>query len=301
MNTEQLRREYEAFFRGGGYRLMRLLVLKAEQKPETDRACLDVVALMRLQHSGETAEEWIRKQRETEISRVSDVYGLDLALRDVLDGLPRGWGMIVDRCFGRGVKTRASGTGIRKRTAENALSGACRAIAEHNGRYDFASEGLAAAGKVMSYLAAASEIGEDISDSFLMRAVTGMKLFRNSREGILYTDSLEEFCERSGARPWTETGAVRMEDVAAGLLIRENLHDGQHRTGLERKVQEGRSSVLIERMYEIYSIMASVKEYLPDKYERIMSFHWTKNQEKLTELFLETAALLAAAQDCQKK
>ena len=45
-----MKQEYEDFFRGGGFRLMRLLVIKAEMVPERKRENLDVVTLMRLLH-----------------------------------------------------------------------------------------------------------------------------------------------------------------------------------------------------------------------------------------------------------
>ena len=49
-NMESLKEKYAAFFREGGYRLMKLLVVKAEIEVDVEAEDLDVVGLMRLQN-----------------------------------------------------------------------------------------------------------------------------------------------------------------------------------------------------------------------------------------------------------
>ena len=304
MNITQ---EYEEFFREGGYRLMKLLVIKAELEIDVEAADLDVVGLMRLQNGLYSQQDFIRCRAADEISRISDIYDLDAALHRLLCELPYGWGKIIDNRFGKCVKTRGSGTGVRKRTAENALTGAVRAISRRcaereslHDDYDYVSEGLPAVRKIMSFIREASEIGEDVSQSQLMKAVSSMKLFRNGQRGILYNDSLQEFCEISGREADCYTGSAGRDKLISDMFILREVGNGQAPSGIESKVDEGRSSVLIDRMYEIYSIMAAISTYMPDKYERIMSFHWTKSNEKLRNLFLEVAAMIAAIEDQSK-
>ena len=77
MNITQ---EYEEFFREGGYRLMKLLVIKAELEIDVEAADLDVVGLMRLQNGLYSQQDFIRCRAADEISRISDIYDLDTAL-----------------------------------------------------------------------------------------------------------------------------------------------------------------------------------------------------------------------------
>lgn len=306
MSSEQqgrrsLQEEYKEFFREGGYRLMRLLVIKAEFEVDVEGNDLNVVGLMRLQNGSYTEQDYIRWRAADEICRINDIYDLDSALHVLLRELPFNWGEVIEGKYGRCIRTKGSGTGIRKRTAENALAGAVRAIEKRRcggdwwyGEYDFAAEGLPAVRKIMSFIRQASATGEDPSRSFLMKAVSSMKLFRNGQRGIIYNDSLQEFCEKTGRPPGLYAGSAGRNDLISDMLIQQEVGSGQALSGIESKVGEGRSSVLIDWMYEIYSIMTAVRLYMPDKYERIMSFHWTKSEEKLKELFLEVAAMIAA-------
>lgn len=300
MNMQE---EYEAFFREGGYRLMRLLVIKAELEVDVRGADLDVVGLKRLQNDCCTEREFTRRRAADEIHSIKDIYDLDMALHALLCGLPHNWGEVIDSRFGRCVKTRGSGTGIRKRTAENALAGAVRAIGKscRGGEwwyeeYDFAAEGLAAVRKIMSLLQEAAATGEDGSPALLMKAVSSMKLFRNGQRGIIYNESLQEFCDRTGRAADGYAGSAGRNELIADMFIMQEAGGSRALSGIESKVGEGRSSILIDWMYEIYSIMTAVMQYMPDKYERIMSFHWTKSGEKLQELFLEVAAMIAASE-----
>ncbi|MBR0455937.1 MAG: hypothetical protein IJJ01_04655 [Firmicutes bacterium] len=314
MNSEQVKSEYELFFRNGGYRLMKLLVLKAEAQPDGDRDSFDVVSLMRLQRCCDDSDWYSRARTQRNAGAIWDIYELDLALTQLLDCLPWGWGEVIDLYFGRGIKTKTNGVKIRKKGAENALMGACRAI-ENNGLnfrygnlYSFTGDGIHVIRKIMSYLEQASAVGTDASESWLMRAVTSMKLFRDSRQGIIYIDALEEFCERVGVGDrrntsidgremyWEDT--IGTEELADEILIRGESWDGQQMTRLESKVYGGRSSELIDRMYDVYAIMYAISQYLPDKYEQMMSFHWTRKNEKLISLFLEMAAMLVASDQC---
>lgn len=311
MNSEQVKSEYELFFRNGGYRLMKLLVLKAEAQPDGDRDSFDVVSLMRLQRCCDDSGWYSGARTQRNAEAIWDIYTLDQALTQLLGCLPWGWGEVIDLYFGRGIKTKPNGVQIRKKGAENALMGACRAI-ENNGLrhlygkfYNFTGQGIHVIRKIMSYLEQASVCGADVSDSWLMRAVTSMKLFRDSRQGIIYIDALEEFCERIGIgdrrNTWTDDSETYWEDtigaeeLADEILIRGETWDGQQMTKLESKVYGGRSSELIDRMYDVYAIMYAISQYLPDKYEQMMSFHWTRKNEKLISLFLEMAAMLVAS------
>ena len=56
-SMELLKDEYAAFFREGGYRIMRLLVIKAEIEVDVEAKAMDVVGLMRLQKGGDTEQE----------------------------------------------------------------------------------------------------------------------------------------------------------------------------------------------------------------------------------------------------
>ena len=308
MNTEKmigtLREEYEAFFRNGGYRLMRLLVIKAELEVDASAEDLDVVALMRLQNGFYTEQEYIRRRAAEEICRIHDIYDLDAALGAVLIRLPFHWGDVIEARYGRCVRTKGSGTGIRKRTAENALAGATREIErkcrEENGwpyTYDFAIDGLPAVRKIMSFLEEAEKTGTDGTARLLKKAEASMKLFRNGERGILYNESLQEFSEKSGRAAESYAGSDGRRELIADMFIQQEAGGGQSLSGIESKVGEGRSSFLIDWMYEIYSIMTAVRCYMPDKYERIMSFHRTRNEEKRKELFLEVAAMIAAIED----
>ncbi len=313
MNKGVIGREYEAFFRNGGYRLMRLMATKALLEPSADGRFMDVNSLVRLQYGYDAGDEYAARMKYRSLRRITDIYNLDRALHLLLLDLPRNWEEVIDKRFGRNKKVRDDGTRIRKSTAESALAAAIRKIEGLSNEnvlyyysYDFASEGLYTVRKLMSYLDQAADIGYDVSESMLMKAVLSMKLFRKSTQGILYNDALQEFQERSqwnglgsaGYAP--ETGKFRIDELETDILIREEVDDGQQLTGLERKVRKGRSSILIDRMYEMYGIMEAIREYLPDKYERIMSFHWTHSEEKLTELFLEVAAMLAVSEDRAK-
>ncbi len=310
MDREVMEREYEAFFRNGGYRLMKLITTRAFMEPPVNGRFMDVTSLVRLQNGYDAGSEYTASSRYQRLHRIEDICKLDRALHMLLLDLPRNWEEVIDKRFGRNKKIRDDGTRIRKSTAESALASAIRKIERNNKGntkrlydYDFTTEGLYTVRKIMSYLHRAADIGYDISESMLMKAVTSMKLFRNSRQGILYTDALEEFQERlywNGLRNAgyaSEFGEVRIDEIETDILIREEVDDGQQLTGLESKVRKGRSSILIDRMYEMYGIMEAIKEYLPDKYERIMSFHWTHSEEKLTELFLEVAAMLIVSEE----
>ncbi len=307
-SMEALKEEYAAFFREGGYRLMRLLVIKAEFEVEIGVVDLDVVGLMRLQNGGCTDRDYIRYRAADEICRINDIYDLDSALHVLLQTLPFNWGEVIDGKYGRCVKTKGSGTGIRKRTAENALAGAVRAIEKRRsggdwwyGEYDFVAEGLPVVRKIMSFLEKAAAKGEDGSPTLLMKAVSSMKLFRNGKRGIIYNESLHEFCEKTGRPVGGYAGASGRNELIADMFIMQEAGTGQALSGIENKVGEGRSSILIDWMYEIYSIMTAVRCYMPDKYERIMSFHWTKSEEKLKDLFLEVAAMIAAIENQNKE
>jgi len=306
-NMESLKEEYAAFFREGGYRLMKLLVVKAEIEVDVEAEDLDVVGLMRLQNGVYTEQAYIRWRAADEICKINDIYDLDNALFVLLRGLPHNWGEVIDNKFGRCIKSRGNGTGIRKRTAENALAGTLRAIEkwcdEGNwwyGEYDFAAEGLPVVRKIMSFLKEAAAKGEDGSPTLLMKAVSSMKLFRNGKKGIIYNESLQEFCEKTGRPAEGYAGASGRNELIADMFIMQEAGTGQGLSGIESKVGEGRSSILIDWMYEIYSIMTAVRRYMPDKYERIMSFHWTKSEEKLKDLFLEVAAMIAAIENQNK-
>ena len=276
---------------------MRLLVIKAEMVPERKRENLDVVTLMRLLHGDARAGEYERERALKEIAAISDIYDLDAALTDLMDALPRNWGQILEMHFGRGVRTRASGKGLRKRTVENALAGICREIMNCSRGYDFQNEGLPAVRKIMSYIEQASDSGNDSSDSLLQRAVSGVKLFRNGEYGIMYGDALEEFCERTNNEPYNYAADSGTEMIISDIFVRDQVRDMQQRSKLESKVREGQSCVLIERMYEMYCIMESMKQFLPDKYEKIMAFRWTGSGERRKELFWEIAALIAASEN----
>ena len=303
-NMESLKEEYTAFFRDGGYRLMRLLVIKAELEVEVEGADLDVVGLMRLQNGSCTEQEYVRCRATDEIFRIRDIYDLDAALGALLISLPHNWGKVIEGKYGKCVRTKGSGTGIRKRTAENALAGAVRAIEKvccggdwWYGKYDFAAEGLPVVRKMLSLLQEATTTGRDGSPTLLVKAVSSMKLFRNGKKGIIYNESLQEFCEKTGQTAGDYAGAAGRNELIADMFIMQEAGSGQALSGIENKVGEGRSSILIDWMYEIYSIMTAVRCYMPDKYERIMSFHWTKSEEKLKDLFLEVAAMIAAIED----
>ncbi len=303
LSMELLKEEYAAFFREGGYRLMRLLVIKAEIEVDVEAKDLDVVGLMRLQNGGYTEQEYVRCRATEEIRRIKEIYDLDAALGALLISLPHNWGKVIEGKYGRCVRTKGSGTGIRKRTAENALAGAVRAIEkvccgeDWWYAYDFAAEGLPVVRKIMSLLQEATATGRDGSPTLLMKAVSSMKLFRKGKKGIIYNESLQEFCEKTGRAAGGYAGSAGRNELIADMFIMQEAGTGQALSGIENKVGEGRSSILIDWMYEIYSIMTAVRFYMPDKYERIMSFHWTKSEEKLKELFLEVAAMIAAIEN----
>ena len=169
---------------------------------------------------------------------------------------------------------------------------ACAGNREEMGIYLFPGEHL--------LLQEAAAKGEDGSPTLLMKAVSSMKLFRNGKKGIIYNESLQEFCEKTGRPAEGYAGASGRNELIADMFIMQEAGTGQGLSGIESKVGEGRSSILIDWMYEIYSIMTAVRRYMPDKYERIMSFHWTKSEEKLKDLFLEVAAMIAAIENQNK-
>ena len=292
-----MRREYESFFRDGGYRLMKLLVIKAEQASVNGGEYFDVNTLIRLQNGAMTAQElaWRREAILTE--SIIGIYELDDAIRSVLDSLPRDWGMVVEAYYGRGSHRKENGTPIRKKTAESALSAACRGIEEYMGPYNFRYSGLIWVRKLGYYLEEADFVGDYLSDSQLMKAADSMKLFRDSQEGLIYDEALEEFCEKSGYDRERYDSCWGEEILASDIAIRQEVRDEQQLSILEDRVSEGRSSVLIDRMFDMSCTLAAIREYLPEKYEKIMNFHWTRKEDRLRELFREMAAMMKASEE----
>ena len=128
MNKGVIGREYEAFFRNGGYRLMRLMATKALLEPSADGRFMDVNSLVRLQYGYDAGDEYAARMKYRSLRRITDIYNLDRALHLLLLDLPRNWEEVIDKRFGRNKKVRDDGTRIRKSTAESALAAAIRKI-----------------------------------------------------------------------------------------------------------------------------------------------------------------------------
>ena len=63
MNKGVIGREYEAFFRNGGYRLMRLMATKALLEPSADGRLMDVNSLVRLQYGYDAGDEYAARMK----------------------------------------------------------------------------------------------------------------------------------------------------------------------------------------------------------------------------------------------